>query len=385
MMRVPRILILPIVAAIAGLGITGGAFAQEASFTIIPSVNTTSYSVWARGVSDDGSVVVGVEEGTVFRWTEAGGTEYLSASNWNNTFAAAVSADGSTIVSTVDDGTGTFSAALYTDAGGWINIGGLISTPPTGGDNTSTGYSVNGDGTAVVGLAWHADWTAEAFYWTQAGGMVGLGQPPSANSRANDISADGSVVVGFYEHPTNGCRRPARWTDGGAVDLFLGEEICGEAHAVSKDGNIILGAAYVPGADYRTAFRYTDAEGWIDLGKLEPHPFHSALATGIADNGTIVGLSGDEAGQTWKGFVWTQKEGMRSMTDVLTDLGVTTHMGWWLGEARDISADGTTIVGTAIDQNLYLRGYVAIIPAPIFVDGFEFGGTAAWSITVGGP
>ncbi len=367
----------------AGWNVPAGA--QDASFTLIPAANTTSSSVWARDVSADGSIVVGVEEGTVFRWTKAGSTEYLSASNWDNTFAAGISADGSTIISTVDDGTGVYAAALYTDAAGWVSIGGLIAAPPTGGDNVTTGYSLSGDGSVAVGLAWHADWTAEAFSWTESGGMVGLGRPGgNSSSRANDVSVDGSVVVGFFENPVNGCRRPARWTSGGAVDLFLGEEICGEAHAVSADGRVIVGSAYVAGADYPTAFYFTDAGGWVDLGKLVDHPFHSALATGIADNGTIVGFSGDEAAQSWTGFVWTQTDGMQSVADLLTGLGVTLPTDYWLGEARDISADGATIVGTAIDVNWHLRGYVATIPSPVFVDGFESGGTAWWTVVVGG-
>ena len=372
----------------AALMITAtGAIAQEGSFTIIPAQNATSYSVWARGVSADGSVVVGVEQGTVFRWTKAGSTEYLSGSSFNNTFAAAVSADGSTIISTVDNGTGVFSAALFTDATGWTHIGGLQPDPPSGGDGLSTGYSISGDSTVAVGLAWTGGgWDAEAFIWNNAAGMTGLGRPVDANSRANDISVDGSVIVGWYEHEVTRCRRPARWTPDGTVDLFLGAEICGEAHSVSTDGSVIVGSALVPGNDYPTAFRYTDQDGWVDLGKLINHPFHSALATGIAENGMIVGLSGDEAGQIWTGFVWTAEDGMRSMADILTELGVTSHDGWWLGEARDISADGTTIVGTAIDGSLYLRGFVATIPvSEIFDDNFESGDTAGWSVVVGGP
>jgi probable HAF family extracellular repeat protein len=373
-------------AALALMVTASVAGAQDASFTIIPAQNTQSYSVWVRGVSADGSVAVGVEDGTVFRWTEDGGTEYLSGSNWNNTFAAAVSADGSTIVSTVDDGTGVFSAAVHTDAVGWTNLGGLQPAPPSGGDGLSTGYSISGDGSVVVGLAWvGGGWDAEAFIWNAVDGMAGLGRPVGANSRANDISADGSVIVGWYEHEVNRCRRPARWTPDGTVDVFLGSEICGEAHAVSADGSVIVGSATVPGNDYPTAFRYTDAGGWEDLGKLVPHPFHSAIASGIAENGTIVGLSGDSAAGNWTGFVWTESTGMVSMSDVLTDLGVTSHDGWWLAEARDISADGTTIVGTAIDSSFFLRGYVVTIPvSEIHRDGFESGDTSGWSSTVGG-
>ena len=116
MMKIPTIRSFQAAFATVLMVTAFGAQAQEGSFIIIPAQDTQSHSVWARGVSADGSVVVGVEQGIVFRWTETGSTEYLSGSSWENTFAAAVSAEGSTIISTVDDGTGVFSAALYTDA-----------------------------------------------------------------------------------------------------------------------------------------------------------------------------------------------------------------------------------------------------------------------------
>jgi uncharacterized membrane protein len=384
-MKKNNLCVFCIVLIVLTVGWSAPADAQDASFELIPGSGSTSVSFWARGVSADGSVVGGVEDGTVFRWTEAAGTEFLSGADWNNTFTAAVSGDGSTILSTVDDGTGVFAPSLYTDAGGWVSIGGLIPSPPSGRVSLGTGYALNDDGTVAAGLAWKADQTAEAFSWDAVGGMVGLGQPGDIlSSRANGVSGDGSVVVGFFENVDTGCRRPARWTDEGAVDLFLGAEICGEAYSVSTDGRIIVGSAYVPGADYETAFYFTDAGGWVDLGKLVDNPFHSAMATSIADNGTLVGLSGDAASQNWKGFVWTQADGMQEIEEYLTSLGVTVPDGLYLAEARDISADGSTIVGTVVDTNGYLNAYMATIPTSLFVDGFESGGRWWWSAVVSG-
>ena len=57
------------------------ASAQSASFTIIPAQNTQSYSVWARGVSADGSVVVVCESGSFSTAT----TTYQVFSAWSIT------------------------------------------------------------------------------------------------------------------------------------------------------------------------------------------------------------------------------------------------------------------------------------------------------------
>ena len=74
----------------------------------------------------------------------------------------------------------------------------------------------------------------------QQGGIVGLGHPVNASSRATTISSDGSTIVGFYEDPVQGFRRPVRWITG-STDLFLGDGMAGVAIGVSSDGKQIVG------------------------------------------------------------------------------------------------------------------------------------------------
>jgi probable HAF family extracellular repeat protein len=68
--------------------------------------------------------------------------------------------------------------------------GGLIATVALG---------VSSDGTTVVGSSASSPFiVAEAFLWTQATGMVGLGTLPGySNSRATSVSGNGTVVVGW--------------------------------------------------------------------------------------------------------------------------------------------------------------------------------------------
>src|SRR5215472_15759240 len=194
---------LPLAAVI--LTLAAGTSAAGSGFSVIGESRNGSAAV--QGISANGSVVVGVSDGRVFRWTPDLGLAYISPQDVLHTFYASVSADGSTIVSTVADSTGLFSAARWTAQGdGWQTLGGLPDQSSPDGAEISSGWGVSGDGSTVVGLGWHTNYTAEGFQWTEATGMVGLGQPPASrhSSRASAISADASTVVGFYEHPSQG-------------------------------------------------------------------------------------------------------------------------------------------------------------------------------------
>ncbi|HEY3244808.1 MAG TPA: PEP-CTERM sorting domain-containing protein, partial [Phycisphaerae bacterium] len=152
----------------------------------------------ATAVSADGSVVVGSstspDDYQAFRWTAAGGVEYLG-----------------------------FLAYFYSEATG-----------------------VSPDGSVVVGGSSYdsVDWGPEAFRWTVADGMQPLGFLPGQNqSRAEGVSVNGSVIVGtswgnVVEH--------FRWAALGGMQVLNGFPgaycPCGEARAVSADGSVIVGS-----------------------------------------------------------------------------------------------------------------------------------------------
>ena len=85
--------------------------------------------------------------------------------------AFAVSADGSTVVGRGLSTPG-FEAFRWTQAGGMVGLGDL-----PGGPFRSDAFGVSADGSVVVGRAFPSNREA-AFRWTQAGGMVGLGDLP---------------------------------------------------------------------------------------------------------------------------------------------------------------------------------------------------------------
>src|SRR5262249_57092599 len=68
------------------------------------------------------------------------------------------------------------------------------------------------DGTVVVGQANEASGRTQAFRWTAASGMVGLGFLPGGNSSlARGVNADGTVVVG-QANDASGQPQAFRWT-----------------------------------------------------------------------------------------------------------------------------------------------------------------------------
>jgi probable HAF family extracellular repeat protein len=173
--------------------------------------------------------------------------------------------------------------------------------------------------------------------------MVGLGHPANASSRATTISSDGSTIVGFYEDPTQGFRRPVRWISG-STDLFLGDAMAGEAIAVSSDGSQIVGQAADSTGNPR-AFYYTNAEGLVSLGVLSGNSSDQSVATGVSDNGIVIGASINIFSWTSQPFVWTAKIGLRPMQAALLRNGAIIPSGLTITNVLAISADGSTIVG----------------------------------------
>jgi probable HAF family extracellular repeat protein len=349
--------------AAAILSLAAGTAAAQSAFSVIAESSNGGAAVQA--ISANGAVVVGVSNGRVFRWNPDQGLTYLSPQNVLHTFYASVSADGSTIVSSVADASGIFSAARWDEQGNdWQTLGGLPDQTSPDGAEISSGWGISGDGSTVVGLGWHTNYKAEAFQWTEVTGMVGLGQPANRSSRASAISADASTVVGFFEHPSFGYRRAVRWINGGTPDLFLGEDMVGEAQAANSDGSVIVGGASPTGNGNR-AFLYSDASGFQDLGIIgdDPYGLAQSVANGVSDNNTVVGWVGDIFYGSPQGFVWTPDGGMLFVNDYLATQGVTVPDEWYIISVTAISADGKTIGGQAINLNrVAYAGWIATIP-----------------------
>ena len=296
-------------------------------------------------LSKNGQVMAANYGGEIFRWTTAGGFVDLGTSDLFNS-SIGVSADGNTIVTGRTGTDGSANPAMWQKATGWVNLGHPAegcSLDQSWGD----AWSVSGDGSIVVGLAWYCP-GAEGFVWTQQGGIVGLGHPTGASSRATSISADGSTIVGFYEDPTQGFRQPVRWING-ATDMFLGN-VPGEAIAVSSDGKQIVGQAPDSTGNGR-AFYYTDAAGLVPMGVLTGNTTDQSVAIGVSDAGVVIGASINPFTWTSQSFIWSQKTGMRWLKAALVRNGAVIPSGTVLSGVLAISADGSTLVGSWYDAN----------------------------------
>ena len=296
---------------------------------------------WSNySLSKDGKTMAANVGGEIFRWTAADGFVDLGL---GDTFSSSIgiSADGNTIVAGMIGPDGYPNPAMWQQATGWVNLG-----HPAEGcvlDNSwGDAWGVSGDGSVVVGLAWYCP-GAEGFQWTKDGGIVGLGHPTGASSRATTISADGSTIVGFYEDPIQGFRRPVRWI-AGTTDMFLGDSLAGEAIAVSSDGSQIVGQAADSTGNGR-GFYYSGAGGLVDLGVLSSNTSDQSVATSVSDNGIVIGASINPFNWTSQPFVWSSKMGLHRLQAILVRHGAVIPNNVTLTNVLAISADGTTLVG----------------------------------------
>lgn len=295
-------------------------WSADGGFEDLGAVAAFTY-VEPGAVSDDGSVVVGYAAGSVpdaaFRWTEAGGIELIANGLHPDpsaiTRAYDVSADGTVIVGSAVDADGQLEAFRWTEAAGMVGLGSL-----PGGDAWSVAYAVSSDGSTIVGQSGSANagtntGRGEAFVWTAATGMLPLGDLAGGafDSMALGISADGQVIVGSGRN-ADGLEEAVVW-DGGGPPTGLG---------------------YVPGVTRC----YT-----VSL-------FSRALAVS-ADGQRIAGASCDYSANI-RATLWTPDIGMRfvfpALVSMNADLEDTTGL-WW---ASGISDDGQTLAGRAQTRGL---------------------------------
>jgi uncharacterized membrane protein len=182
--------------------------------------------------------------------------------------------------------------------------------------------------------------------FSQSVDFQGLGALPGATgggSLGGDLSADGSVVVGGGSS-TAAVHEAWRWTSAAGMHGlgFLPGASTSSAQVVSANGQFIAGAS---GSD---AFRWSSGSGFetIDDGMF------TTVVVGISnDGGTIVGTGHTLQLPAFEFEVWRWRSGLG------IDLAISGDIFSWT-TFYDVSADGQTILASADifdDSTPYLR------------------------------
>lgn len=199
---------------------------------------------------------------------------------------------------------------------------------------TGQALDVSADGSTVVGR------DGNAFLWTLQDGVVDLGVLPGwGSSQALGVSADGSVVVGSSSDSNPINRVDAiRWTAAEGM-VIVGADPDGDkadvAYATSNDGNVIVGRCDRPFNQPCGAFRWTAATGTVPLGNPMGDLIEGLESRDVsADGSIVVGFALATTGH--QAFRWTSPSGM---------VGLGVLPGTSNSRALGISGDGSTIVG----------------------------------------
>ena len=232
-------------------------------------------------------VVPPVTVSASIRWLgNLGGTESI---------ATGISDDGRVVVGQAEDSIYNAIAFRWTPWTGMQSLGNFGNYPVESSEATG----ISADGQIIVGWSYDNNNIKRAFRWTEATGMVdlGLGQ----NSEARAISGDGTTIVGWALVGND--YRAFVYKNGTASFLGTLGGSSSYATAVSYDGSVVAGHSDNP-LNYPYAFRWTEAGGMQNIG------VYYSFANGISGDGnTITGY------ETWSGtsraFRWSLFDGMQ--------------------------------------------------------------------------
>ena len=322
----------------------------------------------ADDVSADGSTVVGqkilvpLASGAIGFHFRANQTSFIEDFPGGARFLGAegVSADGSVVTGfgTTADGNEAFRWSGGAAQGlGTLNIG-----------DETFGLGISADGGIIVGINFlGSNMDLSRGFWWQTGVMQEIVPLPTGEpnidpeSSAWGVSGDGDVIVGATS-TTNGYEA-YRMINGQVIPIgdLPGGAVNGGAFGVSADGSTVVGVGESDNGD--EAFRWRDGQ-MIPLGDFPGGDFESRGIDVTADGSVVVGLGEIDGGlvSLAQAFIWDEKNGLRSLKDVLEqDYGLDLT-GWHLGAAEGISDDGSTIVGWGDNPLGRRSAWIARIP-----------------------
>ncbi|MBL8625632.1 MAG: hypothetical protein JNK64_30250, partial [Myxococcales bacterium] len=191
-------------------------------------------------------------------------------------------------------------------------------------------------------------------------GLAAAGPGTAPTTRATVVSDDGRVAAGFAE---NGAvdRSPAIWQADGTGELLdpAVMDAPGEVLAIDGVGAVIAGQRGNDG------FIWTRAGGFTDIPRLAAAlPSDPVYPNAMTADGTrVFGGIGNAFFTTPLAFVWSATAGTRDLTALATASGVDLPTGTVLNNVIAVSADGTVLIGTAMDAVFAPKTFVLRLPA----------------------
>jgi len=346
-------LICSLIASLAGSTLA------DPGFTGIGDLPGGPSSSEAFGISESGTDVVGYGTiagnfGRAFHWSAGVMTEIFDPNGIYTTRVAYAITNRGVLVGEAQGPNG-IEAFKYNSSG--ANLFRALGGSVPGGLFGGAAFDVDARGSLVVGTREQSGFRLEAARW-DGPSITGLGYlaPGGAQSLALGVSLDGTTIVGGSD--TTGDYRAFVIGSAGVMSelaSLLGT-ITSEAKAVNGDGTVIVGTATLSGRT--SAVRWTNGVP-ADLGDL-PDGFNFAIANACnLDGQVVVGYSSGAAGT--EAVVWRGGQ-LRTIREVLTEAGVTSHLGWSLSVANGVNSTGLIICGSGINPNGQNEGWVATLP-----------------------
>ena len=349
----------PLLVVLAGFGVTFGTCLAGDTYVEIGAY-VTPYAA-----STNGAVVAGYDSTSYFIYTDDGGYQQIGGLPPGDNVGGhpSLSGDGMRVGGTSRNLVTNFTEMSYYDraTATWVICGNLGSSS---GTSTSSGWGISQDGSTVVGLGWISAGSAHGCYWREGVGMTSLGSTVTGRStRANGTNADGTVIVGWQDSAT-GFRQGCQWV-GSAQTLISGPGgPMGEASGCSADGSFVVGNGV--SSNSFQAWLWTAAGGVVNIG---PPPVSGwrGSAVAISDDGQVVlGFYRPFAAPATYGraFIWTAVDGMRDLTDLAIAQGISIPTGTIIALPLEISGDGRTVVGQSKNASNVVNGFVLRFDSP---------------------
>ncbi|MHC5004884.1 MAG: hypothetical protein ACYTJ0_17380, partial [Planctomycetota bacterium] len=332
---------------IVGAACLGAASAASADFYTLPVGEG-----WIEGISNDGvgSGADGFGD-QYWMWTVEDGPMQIGGTSPGNGIGGQgkISDDGSRISGTyLNPKSGVHEFSYYDVAlEAWVPLSGIGDACS---QEMSSGWSISGDGSTVVGLGWLGCGDAHATIWKEGMGPSDLGSTVAdRSSRANGVDQDGNVVVGWQDS-SGGFRQGAVWVDGVQELIFdNGGDPVSEAFAVSADGQWVtgfrIGPFFGPPPD---AYRYnTVTNVYEDIPNLASGGQSRIAGTAVSSDGSTIFAGTWPLGPATFGtaIIWREGIGTMRFDDYLDSIGVEYPAGFEFNFVSAMSANGQWIAG----------------------------------------